>query len=282
MKKTKLYLNHAGYCEANEKEAIKGGRKLKIKFHALWGFIQHPEHGYILYDTGYTQRFHEETAFFPNSIYGKMTKVVIPPGEEVAKQLSNNGISPDDIKHIIITHFHADHAAGMKDFKNAVFYTSKKAYEYTMKLPHSIAFSKGVLKNLLPEDLSERIIFIDEKITPSNQAILGKEYDLFGDNSLLIYELPGHAAGQIGLMLETSKQRYFLIADACWLKKSYIEYVLPNPIVRLFFHSWREFKSTLNKVHQYHIAHPEVLIVPTHCAETTSQLIQPKIYWNVL
>ena len=32
MKKTKLYLNHACYCEANEKEAIKGGRKLKIKF----------------------------------------------------------------------------------------------------------------------------------------------------------------------------------------------------------------------------------------------------------
>ena len=282
MKKTKIYLNHAGYCEASERESIKGGRNLKIKFHALWGLIEHPEHGYILYDTGYTQRFHEETAFFPNKIYGKITKVVIPEREEVAKQLIDNGISPDDIKHIIITHFHADHVAGMKDFKNAVFYTSKKAFEYTMKLPNSIAFSKGVLKNLLPVDLSERIIFIDEKITPSNESILGKEYDLFGDNSLLIYELPGHAAGQIGLMLETNKQRYFLIADACWLKKSYKEYVLPNPIVRLFFHSWKEFKNTLYKVHQYHMAHPEVLIVPTHCSETTCQLIQPKIDLNVL
>ena len=49
MKKTKLYLNHAGFCVAKENESIRGGRKLKIKFHALWGLIEHPEHGYILY-----------------------------------------------------------------------------------------------------------------------------------------------------------------------------------------------------------------------------------------
>ena len=282
MKKTKLYLNHAGFCVAKENESIRGGRKLKIKFHALWGLIEHPDHGYILYDTGYTQRFHEETNSFPNKIYGKITKVEIKANEEVAKQLLANGISPDEIKHVIITHFHADHVAGMRDFKNASFYTSKKAYEYTMKLPNSIAFSKGVLKKLLPDDISNRMIFIDEKITQKEDAILGKEYDLFGDNSMLVYELPGHAAGQIGLLLETNKQRYFLIADACWLSRSYKEYVLPNPIVRLFFHSWKDFKSSLNKVHKYHIANPKVLIVPSHCSETTNRLIQTKIDMNAL
>jgi glyoxylase-like metal-dependent hydrolase (beta-lactamase superfamily II) len=282
MKKTKLYLNHAGYCIAKENDSIKGGRKQNIQFHALWGLIEHPEHGYILYDTGYTHRFYEATKRFPNKIYGLITKVKINADEEVANQLKANGISPDDIKHVIITHFHADHVAGMCDFKNATFYTSKTAYAYTIKLPRPIAFSKGVLKHLLPSDLSKRVVFIDEQCPHTQDAILGRQYDLFGDNSILIYDLPGHAAGQIGILLETEKQRYFLIADACWLKRSYQDYVLPNPIVRLFFHSWKDFKRSLKRVHEFHLAHPEVHIVPTHCSATTLELIQPKIDLNVL
>lgn len=282
MKKTKLYLNHAGYCLAKEQHSIRGGRKLNIPFHALWGLIEHPDHGYILFDTGYTQRFHEETKRFPNKIYGMITQVEIQAKDEVANQLMSNGISPDQIKHVIISHFHADHVAGMKDFNQATFYTSKTAHAYTQKLSNHFAFSKGVLKNLIPSDLSQRIRFIDEECTYSLDPILGKQYDLFGDNSLLMYDLPGHAAGQMGLQLETEKQRYFLLADACWLRKSYMENVLPSPLVRLFFHSWKDYKNSLKKIHTYHMTHPDVVMVPTHCSETTSQLIQAKIDLDVL
>lgn len=282
MKKTKLYLNHAGFCLAKEHHSIRGGRKQDIKFHALWGLIEHPEHGHILFDTGYTQRFHDETKRFPNKIYGMITKVEIHPNEEVAKQLMTNGINPDSIKHIIISHFHADHVAGMKDFKHATFYTSKTAYEYTRKLSNSFAFSKGVLKNLIPTDISQRMKYIEEHCSFTVDPILGKQYDLFSDHSMLVYELPGHAAGQIGLQVQTEKNRYFLIADACWLRQSFIEYVLPSSLVRLFFHSWRDYKHSLKKIHQYHVAHPNVVIVPTHCSETTSKFIQAKIDLDVL
>ena len=79
--------------------------------------------------------------------------------------------------------------------------------------------------------------------------------------------------GQIGILLETEKKPYFLIADACWLKKSYKDMILPNPIVKLFFHSWSDFKNSLKIVHDYHKANPETLIVPTHCSETTDPLV---------
>ena len=79
-----------------------------------------------------------------------------------------------------------------------------------------------------------------------------------------------------------NKQSYFLIADACWLKESYIKGTLPSPIVRLFFDSWSDFKSSLKKVIHYHKNEPQTIIVPTHCAETTDPLIRSKIDLDVL
>lgn len=281
MKKTKLYLNYAGHCLAKEHHAIRSGRKETIKYMALWGLIEHPEKGYILYDTGYSDRFFDATKRYPNKIYAKATKVVFSPEEAVAVQLQRANIDPASIKHVLITHFHADHTAGMKDFPNAQFYVSKAALAQALAIPKALSFSKGILKGLLPDDLETRCVLIDDA-PQIEDPILGTKYDLFQDNSLFAVPLPGHARGQFGIQLSTEKSDYFLIADACWLKKSYTDNVLPNPIVRLFFDSWKDFKSSLNKVHEFHLQHPEVEIVPTHCSETTSELVRAKLEWNAL
>ena len=277
MKKVKLYLNYAGHCFAKENDAIQGGKKREIAFQALWGLIEHPEKGWILYDTGYTQRFFDATKRFPNKIYAIMTKVVINPENEVKAQLERHKISPLDIKHIIITHFHADHIAGLKDFPEATFYASQAAMDQVLKIPRAFAFSKGILKALIPDNLEKRTLIIENICSPIQDNSLGKKYDLFNDESIMVVPLPGHAAGQIGILLETEKKPYFLIADACWLKRSYENMVLPNPIVKLFFHSWSDFKSSLKIVHDYHKSNPETLIVPTHCSETTVHLVSDKI-----
>ena len=282
MKKVKLYLNYAGQCLAKENDAIKGGRKQKIAFKALWGIIEHPEKGLILYDTGYTDRFFEETRNYPNKIYAKLTQVSIPKEEEIKSQLELNNIKAEGIQHIIITHFHADHIAGLKDFPNAKIYTTKAALNQALEIPEYRAFAKGILKGLLPEDLEKRAVLIDE-ISPAIQdEILETKYDIFGDESLYAVPLPGHAAGQIGILLETEKKPYFLVTDAVWLKKSHEEMILPNPIVKLFFHSWSDYKTSLKKVHDYYLKNPKTTIVPTHCAETTDLLISKEFDLNVL
>lgn len=272
MKTTRLYLNYAGHCVAKESHAIRGGRNLKIKFHALWGLIEHPTEGYILFDTGYAQRFFECTKRFPNKIYAMITKVEIKPEDEIVSQLKKAGIEPLQIKKIILSHFHGDHVCGLKDFPNATIYTSKIAYDYTIKLGSFFAFSKGVLKKLLPADIDKRVVFIENSKQVPDE-IFEKKYDLFGDESVYVYELPGHARGQVGIQVKTEKQNYFLIADACWMKKSFEESVLPKSMVRLFFDSWGDFKQSLDKVHRYHKANPHVMIVPTHCSETTDKLV---------
>lgn len=273
MKEVKLYLNNAGFCMAKESHAIKGGAKKNIKFSALFGLIQHPDLGFILFDTGYTRRFYEATRSYPNKIYANITKVEIKEEEEVKSQLQHFGISSNDIKHIILSHYHADHVGGLKDFPNATIYCSKKAFEHAQKINRFFSFSKGILKDLIPDDIKERVKFIEDIATKHSDEIFGHKYDLFNDGSIFSYDLPGHAVGQIGIELYTIREKYFLIADACWMAAAYKELKLPNQIVRTFFDSWKDYKDSVKKLHLYHSKNSEVKIIPTHCTETTDQLI---------
>ncbi len=281
MKVSKLYLGYAGFCYAKENHAITTGRNQDVKFKALWGLIEHPTEGYVLFDTGYTERFYEATKHYPSKIYAQLTKVNIRPEEEVKAQLLAHDISTDSIKHVFVSHFHADHVGGLKDFPNATIHASRKAVDQLKNVSKTFGFTKGILTDLIPDDLMNRVSFIDEK--PGVQIpVFGQAFDVFGDGHLIAVPLPGHAAGQMGLMLTTKKHTYFLIADACWLKESYQIGTLPNSMVRLFFDSWPEFKSTLEKVMEYHKLEPSALIIPTHCAETTDPLVSPTIDLDVL
>ena len=213
MKICNLYLNYAGFCYAKEKHAIKGGENKLIKYHALFGLIKHPEKGYILFDTGYTERFFEATRRFPSKLYALITKVSIDEQDEIKTQLLNHKIQPEEINHILLSHFHADHTGGLKDFPNAQIYCTKKAWEHTQSLSDLLSFSKGVLKKQHPENMEDRIQFIEDISHINSHPVLGKEYDIFHDQSIFAYDLPGHAAGQFGIRVKTNKKNYLNIGN---------------------------------------------------------------------
>ena len=282
MNKDKLHLNYAGYCLSNAKHVVKGDKSKLIKFNALFALILHPTKGYILFDTGYTQRFFDATKNYPNKIYALATKVNLDKSEEVKSQLESHGISTDDINHIIISHFHADHIGGLKDFKKAKFYCTKKSYNQVISISDYFAFSKGILKLLIPSDFNNRVCFIENNSSLVNDDIFGHAYDLFNDGSIKVYNLPGHAAGQIGIQIQTIKKNYFLLADACWDKRAIYNDKYPSKIVKLFFDSWNDYMSSLNKIKQYNNQFPNTILVPTHCSKTTDDLVSNKITFDVL
>lgn len=274
----KLRILEGGYCTHKEKMVIRGGRNETVKFPSMFGLIIHPKHGVILYDTGYTKRFYKETSAFPFSVYAKMTPVYVEEKDTAVAKLQSIGIKPEDVKYIIISHFHADHIAALKDFPNCKYIYFKDGYDYVKNLKGFIALKQGYLSGLLPDDFESRSIAIDT--SKSDYLVdtikpFDKTFDYFGDNSILFIPLDGHYKGHLGALIQGhDNAKYFLIADSCWLSKSFRENIMPSRIANIIMDNSKEYKETLGKIHTFYKNNQDINILPSHCNEVYEKYVK--------
>ena len=81
--------------------------------------ITHPD-GNVLFDTGPNPEVFED----PASVWGGVAKVFQPIGDKessVVAQLKKIGLTPDDVKYVVNSHLHFDHAGGNRFFPRATF-----------------------------------------------------------------------------------------------------------------------------------------------------------------
>ena len=252
-----------GYCKHPEFMVLRGGGFKSIKFPAMVAKIAHKQ-GNLLFDTGYGQHFFDATEQFPEKLYALTTPVTLDT--PLVERLQ------EKIDFIFISHFHADHIGGLKDFPDAKLFCSKEAYELSQNRNISRFFmtKQGVLPALLPDDFESRVTFIEdlEKVSlPKYLSPFTEGYLLLDD--IYIIELPGHAHGQYGMVVEN----HFFISDAVWDMRAITENRRPNPIANLIMKSPKVYYETVAKLQALHQNSPDLEIIPTHCSRTLSKYL---------
>lgn len=255
-----------GYCLASEHHLLRGGRRRTIQCHSIVALLEHPVHGHLLWDAGYAPRMLQVTRGWPWFLYRRVTPLRLKPELAVVAQLKRRGLKAADVRFVVISHFHADHIAGLQDFPRAHFIASAAAYADVAKRRGLRALRRAFIPALLPSDFQERATLLSGFAGPSLPG-LGATHDLFDDGSMLLVEMPGHARGQLGLLVHTDRGRILFAADGCWLTRSIRERLPPHPITRLFVDDWNAVRTTIEGLHTFARHCPDVLIVPTHCPE---------------
>jgi len=148
-----------GYCLAWEHHILQGGRHRRVACHSLAALLCHPEQGWLLWDTGYAPRMLEATRRLPFLLYRYATPLRLKPELAVVAQLARWKLAPGDIRRVLISHFHADHIAGLFDFPAAEFIASRPAYEDIAFRRGLHALSRAFIPDLLPNDFSARPSF---------------------------------------------------------------------------------------------------------------------------
>jgi glyoxylase-like metal-dependent hydrolase (beta-lactamase superfamily II) len=270
---TSISLFRSGYCTAPGFVVDPQRGKGRQTFYAVWALLRHPTHGIILFDTGYAERFYQATKSWPEKLYALATPVTISKEEEVVQVLERAGIAASEVNYLLVSHFHADHIGGLLDFPEAKIICSRKAYEEVAHIKRWGGVKKGLLKKLIPDDLATRVRFIESISHPVADASSGLIfYDLFGDSSIRLADLPGHARGMLGLLIPGKEQSIFLASDAAWRHDTFLRQVMPSPIAKLFFDDWKAYRQTFHRLLLYHRSNPSVRILFTHCPETIHYL----------
>jgi glyoxylase-like metal-dependent hydrolase (beta-lactamase superfamily II) len=261
-------LIEAGHCTHPEASSREGAPWRNCEFPALVALLRHPREGWILFDTGYGQAFMDATRRFPESLYRAVTPVSWHPARSAVAQLAQDGISADAISHVILSHFHGDHAGALPDFARSIVWCATEAWEDLHDRSRLSALAKGLLPVLAPPEIAARIRYIDRQPAtrlPQELAPLGEGYDLFTDGSVYAVALPGHAAGHMGIVFRARQKWIFLIADAAWSKRAVDENLPPPRWATALLGDTERYRRTLAQLHALAQRRTDVLIVPAHC-----------------
>jgi glyoxylase-like metal-dependent hydrolase (beta-lactamase superfamily II) len=269
----RCHILDTGFCLAWEHHVMRGGRRRRIECHSLVALFQHPQQGWLLWDTGYAPRLLDATRRLPFSLYRRATPLRIRPELAVIAQLECRGLGPRDIRRIILSHFHADHIAGLRDFPHAEVIVHHAAYDDVIRRRGIAALSRGVIPALLPDDFKKRVTLISA-FADSPLPALGATHDLFGDGSLRLVTLPGHARGQMGLLAHTERGPLFFAADGCWLSQSVRERRRPHPLTYLFVDDPRAVATTIERLYAFCSIWPDIPLVPSHCPEAYAREVE--------
>ncbi|MDI1252743.1 MBL fold metallo-hydrolase [Thermomonas sp.] len=263
-------LYEAGYCTHPELATRRGASLTPCQFPALVALLRHPEHGYLLFDTGYSVHFLAATTPFPERLYRWATPVHLQPAQSLAAQLKVDGIDPSEIGWVVISHMHGDHVGGLADFPEARMACAREAWQDLHTRSRFGALRKGLLPRLLDAREAANLRWFEDCERMSLEAPFDgfdDAYDLFGDGSALLVALPGHAAGHFGLLFHDAHGPVFLIADASWSSQSIRDNTPPPVLVTAWLGDTDAYRATLAKLHVLQCSAPHVRIVPAHCRE---------------
>lgn len=273
-----FHLLKVGQCKHPECITQRGGRFASVPFPALAALLIHPRLGPMLFDTGYSDAFFAATKAFPERLYRWVTPVSLHAGEGLGAQLAQRGIALDAIEHVFLSHLHGDHIAGINALSNARFHALRAEVETMRRASRIGGLRRGYLPALLPETFDARLRFVDDcarVALPEWMAPFEYGFDLVGDRSVIGVPLPGHTAGQLGLLFRADGERtVFLVADACWSLGAVERDKPPTWIASQLFADKRAYLATFDGLRQLLAKRDKVLMVPSHCEATWRQLTE--------
>ena len=228
--------------------------------------IEHPGAGKILVDTG----LHASVAVDPKQamggVIGRFYSFDMEPEQAAAAQLRAMGIEASEIKYVVMTHMHMDHASAISDFTEATYILGEGEWA-AFNEPRPIL--KGYVRKQAEHAVDYREIVYDTRLVGS-YSTFGRSFDLFGDGSIRLVFTPGHSRGHQSVIVRLKDREALLAGDAIYFVAT-LEHER-----RGFFlddeHTWRR---SLREIQLFRRENPGALIVPSH-DDVTWRGLQPR------
>jgi N-acyl homoserine lactone hydrolase len=171
--------------------------------------IEHPE-GVIVVDTGEDARASQRSYFARWHPGLRAFREWVEPEQEIGPQLARLGIQPGDVRWVVLTHLHTDHAGGLHHFPDTEMLVTPTELEYGSGLRGRL---RGYVANKhWPAWFRPTMVELEpEPLRPFPRSLRLTEA---GDVTLV--PLPGHTPGQIGVLVDEGDHSVLLAGDSAY------------------------------------------------------------------
>lgn len=221
--------------------------------------------GYWLLDTGVSSHMDRLRSGLWSRTYHLVVPFSCDDAGSAAQQIDRLGIGRENISRVVVSHFHADHIGGLRDFPNAEIVGSRSGLNQIRSIGGFNSARRALFDTLLPDDIEDR--FVDLATFPPVELDWPgwrstPAWRLSSDDSIVAVDLPGHATGQIGLLLG-GPEGVFHVADAAWTTRTIVDNERPSRLTRIVHQDWHAYLGTIDRLHGL-VGGPE--LVPCHCS----------------
>ena len=215
--------------------------------------IEHDE-GLLLLDSGECARS-TKPGWFPwwNPFFNRAVDIHVEPDDEIGPRLRSLGIDPTkDLKSLVLSHLHHDHADGLGHFEGTDIVVADENFKAAR--PRITGSLLGAVPGQWPSWFAPRRVNLDG---PPAQSF-DRSYPLTADGTVFAVPTPGHMAGHMSVVVRTPGATYFLAGDA-----TYDEELLKQRIVDGFSENIGVSLNTLDRIAAFARSEPTVLL-PAH------------------
>jgi glyoxylase-like metal-dependent hydrolase (beta-lactamase superfamily II) len=240
---------------------VRRGAGLRaVRLTVRYGLIDLGENGLCLVDTGIGPQATAEPRTIGLRIYNSVLGPALIADQSPEAVLRKLGATTADVRLVVVTHFHADHISGLRAFPRARIVTSGAAARRVMAMSPAAALRHGIFKELVPADLKDRIMPLEDMKREPTGTVLGEGYDLFGDVSYLAIPLPGHAFGHFGLFWQDEAGPAVYATDAAWTSEALLRGETPWISSAVVFDDRDAGKKTQAMLQEFHRESGRILL----------------------
>jgi glyoxylase-like metal-dependent hydrolase (beta-lactamase superfamily II) len=180
--------------------------------------------GNVLFDTGNNDNLIKDPNWWPEGLRG--LKPAMTPEVALDFQLKKIGLTPDDIKYVVVSHMHLDHGGNMSKFPNSTIVVQKSEIQNAF-WPEPGTGGPYVLGDFLP-------LRAANSTYPNAQKMIQLEGDLdvFGDGSVVVKRWVGHTAGSQMMTVKLKNSGFtILTGDNVYFRENVEKSLPPNLVL---------------------------------------------------